>query len=277
MVKDFPFDPGYLEQLALNSHENRSKIYGRESNAAYTLVYGDGVVERPNVACHSALSGPAPGCVAVVNQIQRMNRSETAFFRDYYWYLFNESPYSSAFLTKNPDNIWETGVVLTADVHHNFFFLANCAVRMPWEESRKFRCHSFLKMLDEGKVSKDMAYLLHLSFSIDNDIDYSKGTFATHTSLNTSVMTKHGFKNFLLHRPNPDLSQTYYKVGSYSNANLSWNYGSLSDEPFDFTPSSAVDPIVDPWGLIKRTGGFESLSEWANKKEQEILAWTRYT
>ena len=278
-LKPFPFNNDELLSMGTNVLTKMSdnvKASARVGIATFYLVKEDGsYVSCERRGCHIALKSYTRRENIYVACVNLLNMTKPMFeeFKEYYRYLLNDSPYSSAYVSKDVDKIYEEGVVLTTNVYRNFFFFANVALRMPWE--KPIRVKQFLELTKKHKdFNKDMAYLLHMSYHIESETDYKKGTYTGHTPLATGCMTKQGFKNFLTHTPGGSIRSTYWNNHNYGQANQSWNHKSKGDtQVFDFDTSNITCALIDPWGFITREQRPpQNIVEWAQGKEKEILS-----
>lgn len=260
-------------------------------NARYGVVWANGELEDLDYTyCHGSLAGlggddeyydadeeryvakPREGhCIAVVNQIQMPRVEEHEALRYYEW-LFNFSPFRSAFPEKDYKKVYDRHVFVTdTSVAANLMVGGLMASRFPTENydgNGLYRLCTLWNRLVERDVHPNLAYSVASIMRVGNECDTLAvvNNAGGHQAIAPREFTG-THKNFLNDSP-AYLSSPYMEVHDYDNINATWgkcvNYctgdsDSLNLSIIDlFSNFSMAEKGLNPFGKAIRRNDIDN-------------------
>lgn len=182
-------------------------------------------------------------------QGRMVKKGMKSVFLTYIDYLANRSPYSCAVETKDAQDIWDYGWVISTEHPSNLISSLCTATRHVWEYPA--RCYAFAKMVEKG-VSEDLAFVACLSASGDpskGELDFQGGC-VEHTALMFNKMTDLDIVSFCLGNM-PNANPNLKDDGNYYSPNKVWSL---------FCPSSDGQFPEGENTLIKALQGMPKMS-----------------
>jgi len=174
------------------------------TTAQISMVHSDGSFRTyRNEACHSLLHlyGDRDNIAAIVSRIVRdeaaaehYGQQEEHLFPYYDW-LFNRSPWKSAFLTSDTNRALQDKCMLADPSASANILLGGCiASRMTWEYPQKVE--AMMHLLREG-VKENTAFLVALCIHVSNGEVRKVCHGDAHLPLSVRGMNESGAKGFL--------------------------------------------------------------------------------
>ncbi|AFE86236.1 hypothetical protein [Salinivibrio phage CW02] len=169
-------------------------------------------------------------------------------------YLANRSPYSVAVETKDAQDIWDSGWVISTEHPSNLISSLCTATRHVWEYPA--RCYAFAKMVEKG-VDEDIAFVACLAASGSpwkGKLNF-QGSCVEHTALKFDSMQDTDIVSFCMGNM-PNANKTLKEDRDYARPNRVWSL---------FCPSSEGDFPKGGSSLI------ESLRKMPEQKQEKSL------
>lgn len=211
-------------------------------------------------------------------QGRMVDKGMEGVFYTYMDYLANRSPYSCAVETKDAQDIWNYGWVISTEHPSNLISSLCTATRHVWEFPA--RCYAFAKMVEKG-VNEDIAFVSCLAASGDpskGELDF-KGSCVEHTALMFPNMTDLDIVSFCLGNM-PNANPNLKDDGSYSSPNKVWSLFCPSSEGWfpegdnslikvlQAMPKMSVSKSINPF-VTSKTGadkaidyGVKTINKW---------------
>lgn len=198
----------------------------------FALGWEDGRVDFPHWhACHGIMMNLCHSMPNYISPIVMAHKYDPTYcnwtekVEFYYDYLFNDSPFSSVFLSKTADEclIKEDGIIVRLDRPANLAIAGAIGTRHPWEHKKVV--DSFYNLVNAG-LDKHKAFLTAFLVKYNEGNDWTPWTTEGHTCTYVRTMTKDGVRNFL-NQELPSTRQyncgTYKELNSYKGIPFMWN------------------------------------------------------
>lgn len=252
----FPTDK-QLHKWGAKAHKDIPKDTSG-SLTAYSFVFGDGSsLYTKNYGCHSSLrygrqveKTYGKKIVAISNKITRPTFVK-GDGEKFYNYLFNRSPWSKCFVTKDVADALENGITVRTDHLDKLVVTACIATRSIWEHPA---CTlQWVKLVDTYGLSEDVATLLIGSHTLGSTGVLSPRPSSSHEFLYTNSVTDVGCKNFLNHTP-PD-GPNYVDSMTYSSLDYMWGKSFVPLRINFEVRNTAPEKKSDPFGVVEVNKG----------------------
>lgn len=198
--------------------------------ACVNIIFDGSTHLSGNQACHAGLECRKVGAIAVVSALMKprygkiLEEEEALYFLEW---LLNESPYSSTFITKSPEEaLFYKSTISSAEHPSNLMAAGMVASRSLWEFPEVAR---FFVDMGKAGVQKDLAFYLALMLSCNwerkGNASWEAGDRG-HVSMKPNLMGGNGLLNYLNHnvvKPN----QPYNKSTSYGGYDYMYDTGGI--------------------------------------------------
>jgi hypothetical protein len=233
------------------------------------FVYGnDDIYFHTNTACHYGLHTPGVGGVKyVLSYIVTRGKELGADGKAFLNWLFNYSPWHEAFITKDVEEAFNTGIVLNVNVPNNILAGACIASRTPTEFPG--RCAAWYEFVKAG-VHPHLAMIYGVFFQWINGLMVWRPNDG-HSALETRYIGEESVKNFLKHTPDV-VNRPYKEHYTYNKVSVTWGmdggyYNQISEA---FIAARQAGKANNPFGVAAAGIKSDNLLKLVNKLQQII-------
>ena len=240
--------PQYLYPYRDFIERNRLKAEGYWGSANFVVETEDNIVVGQRKMCYGNLKlirkkvpfpimSFYPESILSDEMCQAIGENCTTPLPRYYRWLLNESPFSSAYITKSASFIMKNFALTRTDIPGNFMLSALIAGRFPWE--RPYHFVMWNKLVSRG-FDGTLAFLISQSLACDHRRKVSiRNVRSEHDAIDTTSMDLGDIARFV-NKQYLERYKKYEDVGTYVDVFGAWHNHSKINTEAGFTSFHAL-------------------------------------